>query len=174
MEILANVIGLLAVALYVFSYQLKSRQGIIICNAVSRILYVLQYILLGAFTGAVLDVVAFFVSLLCIGRNTGFIKKHFWLTMILSNAVIIAAGLFTYKNAFSLLAIFGVLFETMAFWLRTEPKIRLVSLLGAPFWLVYNLASMAYGSALGNVITLVSILVAIIRYDILGRKETTK
>ena len=44
-------------------------------------------------------------------------------------------------------------------------------LLGAPFWLVYNMLSAAYGSALGNVITLVSITVAIIRYDVLKKEK---
>ena len=77
----------------------------------------------------------------------------------------------TYKNIFSLLPIFGVIFETLALWLKKERNIRIVSLLGAPFWLAYNLMNVAYGSAIGNVITLVSISVAIARYDIMGQKR---
>ena len=67
--------------------------------------------------------------------------------------------------------IFGVLFETLALWLKKERNIRVVSLLGAPFWLVYNRLNGAYGSAIGNVITLVSISVAIVRYDILKKEK---
>ena len=44
-------------------------------------------------------------------------------------------------------------------------------LLGAPFWLVYNMMSAAYGSVVGNVFTLVSITVAIVRYDILKKEK---
>ena len=70
----------------------------------------------------------------------------------------------------SLLPILGVIFETLALWMQKERRIRAFSLLGAPFWLAYNLLSGAYASALGNVFTLVSITVAIVRYDILKQK----
>ena len=171
MKLLANILGIFAVILFVFSYQLKSRRNIILFNAASRVLYIAQYILLGAFEGALLDTVAFFVSLLCQRRDKGFIKRHCLFVLILTNAVIFALGMLTYKNVFSLLPIFGVIFETMAFWLRKERNIRIVSLLGAPFWLAYNLLSSAYGSCFGNVITLVSIAVAIVRYDILKKRK---
>ena len=163
MNLFATILGLLAVALFVFSYQLKSRRNIILCNAASRVLYVSQYVLLGAVEGALLDIIAFLVSLLCCGREKKFIKKHFLLTVILANAAIIGIGMLSYRNIFSLLPIFGVVFETLALWLKKERNILVVSLLGAPFWLAYNLLNAAYGSAVGNVITLVSISVALLR-----------
>ena len=172
MTLVGNIVGITAVVLYVLSYQMKNRMGIILCNAMSRVLYVAQYLLLGAFEGALLDVVAFFVSLLCCLRNTKFVKNHLVLTVILANVGIVGIGMITYQNIFSLLPIFGVVFETLALWLSKERNIRIMSLLGAPFWLVYNLLNLAYGSAIGNVITLVSIIVAIIRYDVLGQNKT--
>lgn len=170
MNILATIFGLAAVALFVFSYQLKNRRDIILCNCASRVLYVTQYFLLGAFEGALLDIVAFFVSLLCYRREKKFVNKHFILTVILANAAIIGVGMLSYRNVFSLLPIFGVIFETLALWLKKERNILFASLLGAPFWLVYNLLNMAYGSAIGNVITLVSITIAIIRHDTQRKK----
>ena len=170
MTVLATIVGFCAVLMFVLSYQLKSRSGIILFNAGSRILYVTQYILLGAFEGALLDIVAFGVSLLCAKSNSGFIKKHYTLTIVLANLAIIGLGLTVYKNIFSLLPILGVIFETLAFWLKNERHIRIASLLGAPFWLAYNLLCLAYASALGNVFTLVSITLAIIRYDILKKE----
>ena len=173
MNIPATAVGLLAVALFVFSYQLKERRGIIAANAASRVLYVVQYILLGAYEGALLDTAAFFVSLLCKGSDKGFVKKHFVLTVIAANLFLIGVGMLTYQNIFSLLPIFGVVFETLALWLKRERNIRVASLLGAPFWLAYNLRCAAYGSVIGNVITLVSISVAILRYDVLKKNKKT-
>ena len=174
MDILANILGISAVVLFVLSYQIKSRRTLIAVNASSRILYVTQYLLLGAFEGALLDIIAFFISLLCHNRDSKLIKRYFALVLIGSNAIIIGAGLLTYRNLFSLLPIFGVIFEILALWFRHERNIRIFSLAGAPFWLAYNLYSNAYGSAIGNVITLVSISVAIFRYDILKKKSDTK
>ena len=172
MPILANILGLCAVALFVFSYQMKTRRAIIALGAASRVLYVSQYILLGAFEGALLDVVAFFVSLLCGQAEKGFVKKHFVLTVVLSNVAIVAVGLLAYRDIFSLLPIFGVIFETLALWLKREWHIRLVSLLGAPFWMAFNLRCMAYGSVIGNAITLVSLTVAILRFDLLAHRAS--
>ena len=62
--------------------------------------------------------------------------------------------------------IIGVILHTTAFWITEEKTIRKISFLGSPFWLVYNLASRAYGSAIGDMLTMVSIGVAIYRYDI--------
>ena len=173
MELIANILGILAVVLFVFSYQLKSRTNIIIVNAASRVLYVIQYILLGAFEGALLDVVAFVVSVIYSCRKKGIVKEHPQVVFVLSNLFIVGMGMLTYNNFISLLPILGVIFETLGLWLTRERHIRIVSLLGAPFWLVYNFISGAYGSSIGNVITIVSIAVAIIRYDIL-KKEISK
>ena len=170
MKYFANFLGLLAVALFVASYQIKSRKKLIIVNAASRILYVAQYVLLGAYEGALLDIVAFFISLLYHNRNK-IPKRYFVLVVIASNAAIIGVGLLTYQNIFSLLPILGVIFETLALWFNRERHIRIFSLAGAPFWLAYNVYSTAYGSAIGNVITLISISVAILRYDIRKKKK---
>ena len=78
----------------------------------------------------------------------------------------IAAGLSLYKNIFSLFAIAGVLLHTGAFWINEEKIIRIVSFLGSPFWFVYNFKSLAYGSAFGDVLSMISIGTAIYRYDI--------
>ncbi len=163
MKIIANIVGLLAVVLFVCSYQLKTRRSILLCNIVSRALYVAQYVLLGAFEGAVLDCAALLVSIVCKNRDKGFIKKHLPLAVILSNLALVGTGLAMYRNIFSLLPLLGVLFETLALWPKREKSILRLSLLGAPFWLAYNLLCSAYASAIGNVITLASITLALLR-----------
>ena len=170
MHILANVIGITAIITFNVSYQLNDRRRLILCNAASRILYVLQYILLGAVEGAVLDVTALAVSLLY-KKAASFKKKHLILTVILSNIAVIGLGLITYKNVFSLLPIIGVIFETMALVPKSESKIRILSLLGVPPWLAYNLLCGAYGASIGNVITFVTIGIAIFRFDCQKKKD---
>ena len=171
MRILANVIGIAAVAMFVFSYQCKTRRGILLLSAGSRVFYVLQYILLGAFEGAVLDLAALFVTLLAQRKNRGWLKKHPRLLIAGANLFLVAMGLICYQNIFSLLPIAGVLFETGALWLNKERQIRFVSFFAAPFWLAYNLLAAAYGSSIGNVMTMASIGIAILRYDILKNRK---
>ena len=166
MKIAANVIGVLAVVMFVLSYQFKTRNKIILFNGASRVFYVLQYILLFAFEGAVMDVVALIVTVFAQRKDSKFFSKYPKVLILVSNLFIIGAGLALYKSPISLLPIFGVLFETGALWLKNEKHIRIVSFLGAPFWLVYNLVFCAYGSLIGNIMTMCSIGIAIFRYDI--------
>lgn len=172
MKLVATIVGLMAVALCILSYQMKTRRNIILFNGSSRVLYVAQYIMLGAFEGALLDLVALLVTVICKNRDKGIIKKHLIFAFILSNVFIVASGLVLYDNIFDILPVLGVIFETLALWLMKERYVRIVSLIAVPFWLAYNLICGAYGSAVGNVITLVSITVAIVRYDILKKSES--
>lgn len=162
--IIPQIVGLLAVVTFLLSYQQKKRRGIIIFNTVSRALYILQYILLGAYSGALLDVLGALSSIVATKKETPFIKKHFKAVLIGINAVIVVAGLLIYKTPLDLLPILGVVLHTGAFWIDDEKIIRRVSLAGSPFWFIYNLLSRAYFSALGDILTMVSIIIAMIRY----------
>ncbi|MBQ4086216.1 MAG: YgjV family protein [Clostridia bacterium] len=166
MHIPALITGVAAVVFFLLSYQQKTRRRIITFNVLSRTLYVLQYLLLHAFEGAALDILGMLSSLLAQRKNTPWIRRHIRIVFLGANLLTVAVGLLLYENVFSLFPIAGVVLHTSAFWMDEERKIRLVSLLGSPFWLVYNLVSGAYGSAAGDLLTIGSICIAIWNYDI--------
>ncbi|MBQ3547539.1 MAG: YgjV family protein [Clostridia bacterium] len=167
MKILPQIIGLLAVATFLFSYQLKKRSNIILLNTISRCLYILQYLLLGAFSGAVFDILAAISSVFAGKKHMPFIKKNIKTIVITINFCVLVTGIiiaFSNRSILDLFALTGVLLEINALWPTDEKAIRLISLLAAPFWFTYNFLSCAYGSSLGNVFTIVSIAIAMIRY----------
>ena len=173
--LIPQAIGILAVALFLLCYQFKRRRAIILCNALSRALYILQYLLLGAIAGAVLDILGLLCSLVAQRKDTGFVRRHTRAIFIALNLSVVAAGVtlaILRRAPLDLLPIFGVLLHTGAFWLGDEKRIRAVSLAGSPFWLVYNLASRAYGSAVGDALTIGSILLAMLRYRKTKRDQT--
>ena len=162
-----QAVGVIAIVFFFLSYQLKARKSIIFCNLTSRMLYILQYLLLGAFSGAVLDILGSVAAVVAERSDRGFIGKHKRLFFLLTNAIIIGAGLFLAfrsHNIIDLFPIVGVTFHTAAFWLKDEQTIRRVSLIGSPFWLAYNFLSKAYSSAFGDAITIGSLIVALFRY----------
>lgn len=166
MYILAQIVGIVAVSAFLISYQLKKRKHIILVNATSSVLYVLQYILLGALEGAAIDVLSTVATFAAHQKNNKFISGHLAAVIIILNLSFVVAGISLYKNIFSLFPIVGAMLQTSAFWISEEKKIRLVSFFGAPFWLVYNLVSQAYGASIGSALSIVSIGLAIYRYDI--------
>ena len=172
MNLLAQIFGIFAVISFLLSYQQKKRNNIIIWNAMSRCLYIIQYFLLGAFEGAVLDILGTVSSVLAQKKEKRFIGQYSKAVFILINLAILSAGLALYENVFSLFPIIGVILHTSAFWIDEEKIIRRVSFLGSPFWLVYNLASHAYGSSIGDILTMISIGTAIYRYDIRRKSDS--
>lgn len=167
MKLIPLFIGLLAVAMFLLSYQQKKRKNIILFNVISRCLYILQYLLLGAFSGAVLDILGALASVVAGKKHTEWIKKHLPLVILMMNGLIVAAGLtiaFLNRSWLDLFSLTGVLLHTGAFWLNSEKIIRRISLAGSPFWFVYNFLSRAYGSALGDLLTMGSILLAMYRH----------
>lgn len=167
MLIASQIIGLAAVGLYLISYQLKKRKQIVWVTCISNALYVLQYILLGAFSGAVMDFMSTVASFLAAKKNESSFKKYAKVLAVSNIIVITAVGIisaYLQKEWIELLPVAGALFQTGGLWFDDEQTIRKFGLCSAPFWLVYNYISQAYGAALGSVIAIVSILIAMARY----------
>ena len=167
MDTAALIVGLAAVFFFLLSYQFPKRRAIIACNVISRVLYILQYLLLGAFAGAALDILGAVSSVVASKKHTPFIKRHTKGVILLMNTGIIVIGgtiALINRSWIDVFSIIGVLLHTSAFWLSDEKIIRRVSLLGSPFWFAYNFLSHAYGSAIGDVLTIVSILIAMVRH----------
>lgn len=170
-KIVAMIVGVVAVTVFLLSFQQKTRMRIIAFNATSRALYILQYVLLGAFSGAVLDVLGIAASLLAGLKNHPRMKKYLKLLIPLLYAAFILAGVLTYTRFLDIFALVGVMLHTGAFFLDDERLIRILSLVGSPFWLVYNITSLAIGSAIGDLLSICSIAIAIFRYDIIPARK---
>ena len=165
MQTAALIVGLAAVFFFLLSYQFPKRRAIIACNVVSRVLYILQYLLLFAFEGAAMDISAIPSSVLAARKHTPFVQKHKVAGVFGVNAFVVVIGILFWRDWLSWVPVVGVLLETNALWMTREKHIRWFSLAALPFWLFYNLRCGAYGAALGNVLVVGSILSAMFRYD---------
>lgn len=167
MLIVAQIIGLGAVALYLLSFQLKKRSSMVVATCASNCLYVLQYLLLGAVSGAVLDILSTVSSFFASKKNTPGCRRFAKCIFLVMLFAIVAAGCslaIVRKSTLELLSVAGALLQTGGLWFEKEQTIRKFALAGAPFWLVYNFVSMAYGAAVGTILTMISAMVGIFRF----------
>lgn len=165
--IISQIIGIMAVALYLLSYQLKKRRQIVWAICLSNALYVLQYILLGAFSGAVMDFLSAVASFFAGKKNAPRFKKNEKLIAVISFGFIAATGIalaMVQRDPIELIPIAGALLQTGGLWFENEQTIRKFGLCSAPFWLAYNLISQAYGAAIGSVLAICSSVIAMVRY----------
>ncbi len=163
-EVIAQVVGLVGLVCSLLSFQQKKRSGIMIFQMVASFLFALQLLMLGALTGACVDFISF-IRTLIFSRN----NKSKWasspLWLVFFAAAMIVAGILTWDNIYSLLAIAGSLLSTVALWMKDGKKVRFVSLFVGPCWLVYNIVNGAYTGALNEVIAMASIVIGMIRHD---------
>ena len=132
---------------------------------ISRVLYILQYLLLFAFEGAAMDISALPSSVLAAKKHTPFVEKNRLVILAGVNVFVIVIGMLVSRNWLSWVPVLGVLLETNALWLTKERNIRFLTLVAQPCWLFYNVRCGAFGGAIGNVLTMASIVMAIFRYD---------
>ena len=171
MNLSALIVGVTGVVLYILSYQFKNRKTIIAMYSTANVMYILQYLLLGAYTGVAMDFLGFVSSVLARKKHTPFMKRYYKIVILALDALMISAGLLLYQNPFSLFAIVAIIIETTALWLDREKNMRRVAIISTPFWFIYNIAFGAFGSAIGSAINLVSLSTAILRYDILKKEK---
>ena len=69
-HILAQAIGFVALVLNVTSYQLKNNRQLVMCRAAGDFVYVLHYLMLGAYSGCVTMIFCAANGLLCSFRGS--------------------------------------------------------------------------------------------------------
>ena len=171
METMSIIAEFLALSTFIISYQMKKRKHIILVNGCASVLYVLCYLLKGSLDGAVIDMISTGSAIAAGKKNKKFIAKHITFFLVIINLLLFLTGIVAYKNIFTFCAVFGAMLQTSALWITDEKKIRIMSMIGSLFWIVFNITVAAYGLAFGTFLSIVSIGTAIVRYDILPKRN---
>ena len=166
MDFIIQLIGFLGLALSIVAFQFKKHKGIVLCKMSSELVFSIQYILLGAWTAAVLD----FISVI---RNLLFyrlVKKNRSTTpVIVAFGIFVAlTGFFTYDGIISLLPIGSKLLTTVSYGMKNEKWLRIITLPSCILWIIYNLFVGSIAGALTASITLLSLLIAMYTFDFMG------
>lgn len=171
-DIAAQLVGFVAMALLVSSFQMKTRAGILKVQLVSESLWVLHYFLLGAYTGMALNVVAA-VRCYVYGRRgiKKWADKNYIPVMFFTVAVLTC--IFTWSGPISLLPTASICLNSFVQWSKKPRIIRIFSIPGCACWLVFNYLSGSYAGVLTEVLNLISIAAAILRYDVLKKGQKT-
>lgn len=169
MNIPAEIVGVLGIIFSLSSFQFKSRKLILLFQMTASLMFSLQLFMVGAITGGCLDLISFVRTLFFLNNTKKWASSPVWLFVFI--ALMIASGIYTYENAWSLLPIAGSILSTLALWMKEPKHIRLISLLVGPCWIVYNLVHGANSGALNEVLAMTSIILGLIRHDRSSKDE---
>lgn len=172
-EIVAQVIGILAMCMNVLSYQQKTVKGVVTCQFFGSALFVANYFLLGAVVGALMNLIGVFRAIVFMNKDKFRADKPIWLgvfgTLFLT-AYILAFTVFgkeptVWKLVLEFLPIIGMMITTVSFQQKEAKMTRRLGLINSPFWLTYNTVSFTIGGIIAEVFGLCSIIIGMIRLD---------
>lgn len=163
LKVIAEVIGIIGIICSILSFQCSQRKNVMLFQVLASLIFCTQLFLVGAVTGACLDSINFFRSLF-FSIDKKWAKSNCWLALFI--LLLVAAGVATWQNAYSILPMIGSLLLTVALWMKTSKKVRLISFFSGPCWLIYNVVNGAYSAAVNELIAMASIVIGILRHDI--------
>ena len=162
MMAVGQILGLALSVFSFFIYFAKTRRGILATKLTCDIGYCIQQLMIGAPTGALLDIIAIFRELVFYQRQAKPWASHrFWpfffaVLMGLSPAL-------TWTGPVCILPAFGSVIAVFSFYCMNPRHIRLLGLLATLPWLTYAVLTSNYGLILSAFIQLISIFLGLLR-----------
>ena len=162
-EILIQAMGFAGVAFFIASYQMRSNRKLFLFQLTGCLVFIAQFSLLGAYTGALSLIVNVIRNLLLLKIDEWkWVKSKVTMAVIIALLVLVTA--LTWTGPLSILPFISVGVTTIGYWTNNAQKIRLSQMVGSPFTLVYDAMIHSWGGALNESIALLSIIISIFRF----------
>ncbi len=175
-DIITQAVGFCGAGMNFLSFQQNKRSRIIGFQIVAALLFILHYIMLGftkgadAYTGAALNFIGLTRSIVFINNDKKWAKSPVWLGVFI--VVSAVAGILTWEDWYSFLPPMAMILTTVSYWMKSETKIRLITFPSSPCWLIFNIITGSVAGIVTECIVMSSLIIAIIRYDILKKGKT--
>ena len=156
--------GIVGLILCVIPFQFKKHKHIVLCKMFSELSFAFQYILMGAYTGALVDLISGFRNFLFCkfvekGRST-------LPVIIIFSSIVISIGVFTWSGVLSVFPVLAKVLTTVSYGMKNEKALRLITLPSCIFWIIYNFSVGGWEALIGDFLAFCSIIIAIYKFDI--------
>jgi hypothetical protein len=149
---------------------------------ISGILYCVNYLMLGAYVGGIMNGIAVIRAAVYAYRERFRADRLVWLFGFCGVYALSYVLTFTMCGKeptpqnllIELLPIIGMVVTTVGFRLHSARAVRVVGMINAPLWLIYNLINAAIGAVAGDLLSLGSIVVGMLRHDLPREKNEQK
>ncbi len=171
--IAGQILGFVAMGIAMMSFQARRSKYIMLCQGIAALFWVTHYFLLGSVVGAALNAVAMLRNFAYMMRDK-MPKKAFSCIPIITGIAFVIITAFTYSGPIDILPFMGCILATIAFFMKSEKLLRILSMAVSVFWLIYNLTQGSIAGALNETLAIVSIIIALIRYRKYSAKPKKK
>ena len=169
LNVLANILGLIALVLKVVEYQLNKRSTRIFLAVLGNVCWVIYFFLKGSFASGISGFIAITSNTVFLFREKyDWAKSSWWLVaFLIMTAVNCIVG---YKSLIDICAITAGLFGVLAYFVIDDKMYRYLSFVCLVAWLLNSIFNQ-FGIALVNdAFATISVAVAILRMYVFNKK----
>ncbi len=159
-QILGQVFSFVAVLFAAISYQMKTHRQVLAMHTMVVVSIAVSYAMLGAWPGAVLNIVSILRNLVFYFDKTFRWKCWPWVM----TGVMALAGVLTWNGPWSLLVIAGLVINSFFLSDPNPQHLRISLLLTCPLVLVYDVVVMSLGGVLLEGMSMVSAAIGLVRF----------
>lgn len=170
--IIAQIFGFGAMAVAIVMYQSNKHKNILLLMMLCSTLWCVHFGLLGHWTAVAMNG-------LNVVRNIVFcFRERKWgqsnLIPILFIVISLILTIFTYEDLWSVVPFIASIFAITSVWQTNTKILRFLSVPVCICWFVYNIFHDSWAGTANEAFTLISLTIAIVRYDILKKTEVKK
>jgi len=165
---IAQGIGFVGLVFAIISFQNNKRNLILVFLGMAQMCFIAHFALLEVWP-------AFAVNIVGVVRTFSFLLrgKKKWMDkntlMYVFVGLFCIAGALSWNGWLSLLPIMAMIVETIGLWKKNPRLIRSIVIVPRPLWITYNIIHHSYAGVMTEVFVIISLLTAIVRFDILPR-----
>lgn len=172
-EIIAQIIGIVAMVFNIMSYQCKKQKAVIALQLFGGALFSLNYLLLGAAVGGILNILATTRAVVFLFKEKlkadklpwfiGFVASY--VAVYVLNFTMFGKELTALNLIIEILPVIGMIALNVGFRMKDAAAVRKCGLVSSPAWLIYNVIVGSWGAIICEVLTLISIFLGMFRHD---------
>ena len=178
LTVTGQIVGFIAAALMILSFQFKENKKLFIFQVISTALFSLHYMLLAfggnasAFSGMARNIGGLFIRIvMLLQQKYRWAKSPVTMSVLCTYCAIMAALTYT-GDVICLLPTVGNIILIGAMWTNDRDKIRIGQFaVTTPSWLIYNIAATSISGIITETFNLISIGVYYIRQAVKRRKK---
>lgn len=172
-EIIAQIIGIIAMMFNIISYQGKQQRTVIVLQLLGATFFSANFLLLGATVGGILNIIAAVRAVIFVFKDKFKADSIYWFIAFIASYISVYILNFTvfgkeptaFNLIIELLPVIGMLALNIGFRLKNSAGIRKCGLISSPAWLIYNIVAGSWGAIICESFTLISIFVGMFRHD---------
>ena len=166
--LIANCVGIFGVMACIMIFQQTERKKLLTWKLIADSIWTVQYLILGAFSGAGVTLIAVARSIIFLRIDPKKGKGVGWLVGFLTVSVIVAA--LTWRNWWNIFSLTASVLGITSYWIGKPRVSRVLSFPISTAMLIYDLTTMAYMGVINETMSMASSVIGIIRHDIPARR----